>query len=153
MKELSSGCAKNFPSVCSKFRQKKTLENWGRKRGLRMRLWPLFSEGNKTSDVPQHTNNYLCSKIPLPPPSTRPALCPLQKWTRCKANSQRGKIRKEPWIAPCTTEGIKSAFALPVMQESCTRQSQKSFTGLAVSSSSQVQPLEIVNKRHAFLFV
>lgn len=27
-----------------------------------MRLWSLFCEGNKTSDVPQLTNNYLCSK-------------------------------------------------------------------------------------------
>lgn len=36
--------------------------NWGRVSAVRMRLWSLFCEGNKTSDVPQLTNNYLCSK-------------------------------------------------------------------------------------------
>lgn len=29
---------------------------------VRMRLWSLFCGGNKTSDVPQLPNNYLCSK-------------------------------------------------------------------------------------------
>lgn len=29
---------------------------------VRMRLWSLFCGGNKTSDDPQLTNNYLCSK-------------------------------------------------------------------------------------------
>ena len=47
-------------------------------RWLRMRLWSLFREGNKTSDAPQLTNNYLCCRAlqhtgstNLPPPKLR----------------------------------------------------------------------------------
>ena len=32
--------------------------HWGRVEVVRMRLWSLFSEGNKTSDIPRFPNNY-----------------------------------------------------------------------------------------------
>lgn len=50
-----------------------------------MRLWSLFCEGNKTSDVPQLTNNYLCCCCCCKAPATRAAISQAQKWEHCTA--------------------------------------------------------------------
>ena len=48
--------SEHFPCFCSE------LGGRGRVEVVRMRLWSFFCGGNKTSDVLQFTNNYLCSR-------------------------------------------------------------------------------------------
>lgn len=116
---------------------------------VRMRLWSLFCEGNKTSDVPQLTNNYLCSKAskhrqqPLP---LRIKKAPYSMWRQSKDKiacrtgmAQKGEKKNEK-NAP-----VKMTSATILKKESnqlCDRaklliNAHCYFSGIVCSNSQQ----------------